>query len=114
MSTWTNEKHANAKAWVADPVLGSSTMRQLDKGKSLLGDALGEIERLQARPTITHDMIERAAQAIWQSVSLFRGGTPLPDPDSTDANDAGAGRRYRRAATAALTAALADIEGDQE
>lgn len=69
----------------------------------------------QTHPTITNDMIERAAQAIWQSVSLFRGGTPLPDPDSTDANDAGVGRRYRRAATAALTAALAgtNAEGDQ-
>lgn len=112
--TWNDQKHDNAKAWVADPVLGSSTMRQLDKGKVLLDDALGEIERLHAHPTITNDMIERAAQAIWQSVSLFRGGTPLPDPDSTDANDAGVGRRYRRAATAALTAALANPEGDQE
>lgn len=111
MSTWTNEKHANAKAWVADPVLGSSTMRQLDKGKSLLGDALGEIKRLQARPTITDEMVERAVVAQVNHHAACVGRAPVERsrdmPGTTDDHkDEAAGMR------AALIAALS--EGHQQ
>lgn len=74
--------------------------------------ALVDMTERAARPEITDDMVERAARQVWAGVSLFRDPGTLPDPDSTDAAEAGMGLRYRRAARAALEAALNPKENE--
>lgn len=137
MSTWTNEKHKAAREAAEGFIAhGGHRIRNitlsdaLDEIERLRAEsarrmvwleteqraheqthaALVDMTEHAAHPEITDDMVERAARQVWAGVSLFRDPGTLPDPDSTDAAEAGMGLRYRRAARAALEAALSPKE----
>ena len=92
MSTWTNERHEAARAALEE---------DMSQWGTEYGDAaLDEIERLRALTTITDNMVERAAAALWEN---YPGELPW---EWALANDADQVRFFRSDARAALEAAL--------
>ena len=96
MSTWTDEKHKAAREAAEGFIAhGGHRIRNIT-----LSDALDEIERLRALTTITDDMVERVAAALWEN---------YPGELSWEwalANDADQVRFFRSDARVALEAAL--------
>ena len=70
MSTWTNEKHKAAREAAEGFIShGGHRIRNIT-----LSDALDEIERLRALTTITNDMVERAAEALFYTMGQESDG----------------------------------------
>ena len=65
MSTWTDEKHEEARKWV--DAEGMRDTWAEERGDEFLADALDEIERLRALTTITDDKVRAAAREFWLS-----------------------------------------------